>query len=112
MLKKQIVAAMLVLATGVAHAGQGGSFYNPDYDVEGGCALASSNDQDWYQNNNWQIPALANGQSIWVQSTATWYNGASAQGYYATFYCTDGTIWTNDVWYYEPAYQPYWYPYW
>jgi hypothetical protein len=111
MLKHKIAAGLLPLllaVAGSAQAGQGGSYYNPSYDEDGGCNAAQTNDQDWYINNNWYVPAMENGESVTVLSEAYWYNGSPVQGYYATFECNNGTITTYDVYYYEPAYAPYW----
>jgi hypothetical protein len=114
MLKKKIIAGLLPLmlaAAGSAQAGfYGSSYYSPGYEQEGSCAAASTNDGDYYPNNHWNIPALLNGQSVQVESIATWDNGTPAQGYYATFYCNDGTISTPDVYYYWNY--AYWYPGW
>ena len=104
MLKMKIAAALLPLlltAAGSAQAGfYGSSFYNPGYESEGSCEKATTDDGDYYPNNYWLVPALAHGQSVQVQSIATWDNGLPAQGYAATFYCDNGTIVTTDVYYY------------
>ncbi|MGV7206909.1 hypothetical protein ACLB1G_03525 [Oxalobacteraceae bacterium A2-2] len=95
-----VTAALLsTLIALPAEAGYTPTYYNPGED--GGCNAAAYF-EDWSGNESytWNIPALADGESIDVGADKYWWNNSGyyflpADQYYspkATFTCNNGTI--------------------
>jgi len=72
------------------------SFYNPIGDDSGGCAAAVYNEDHYSPDyiNYWEIPTLANGESITLRSRlqAPWGTSPGGSNFDLTFTCQDGTI--------------------
>jgi hypothetical protein len=94
------VPLLFALATGTASAA---SLNNPDGGGTGGCGASSYSGEGWGGGYfaNFEIPAIANGESVTVGSSV-YYSSGSPPGYTtATFSCSGGILYYSGTWDYD-----------
>ncbi|MFG6416497.1 hypothetical protein ACG02S_21615 [Roseateles sp. DC23W] len=109
-MKKSIASLFLVATANVlvaipaiaSYANPGSQpYYAPSYDEDGGCREAGYAEDDMRFYSSWNIPALADGESVTVTGTvqvmggtwtAPWPEPEPWSGSDYTFTCNNGTI--------------------